>query len=207
MSDIIQQNIGILGGTFNPVHMGHLILAQNAVELFDLSLLLFVPSAWPPHKDTPDVLSGDHRLAMIEVAIEGDLRFAVSDVEIRRGGTSYSVDTVREIQALYPDAHVEFIIGSDSLPELHMWKDVYELLSLCEFKTVERPTCRAKSLTPDSLDLKPAWATKLLDNLVSGHMVDISSSDIRYRVAEGMSVRYLLHPAVEMYIAEHSLYT
>lgn len=199
--------LGILGGTFNPVHMGHLILAQDAVELFSLSGLVFVPASQPPHKKSRRLAPAEHRLAMLQAAIEGDLRFSVSDIEIRRGGLSYTVDTVRELHEIYRDTELHFIIGSDSLRELHMWKDIYKLLDMCSFDILERPGCPVKDLSPESLNLKDPWPTKLLANAARGHLCEISSSDIRYRIAEGMSIRYLVHPAVEMYITEHSLYS
>ena len=201
------ERIGILGGTFNPVHMGHLILAQDAVERLDLVKLLLVPCATPPHKKCPDLASARHRVAMIEAAIEGDLRFELCDLEVRRGGVSYAADTARELADLYPCAELNFIIGADSLPELHLWKNVSELFRLCEFKVFERPGHLFKSLDKAKLELASRWKEKLLANVLSCHLVEISSSDIRYRAAEELSIRYLVPPAVEMYICEHRLYS
>jgi len=198
--------IGILGGTFNPVHLGHLILAQTALETFDLSRILLVPCAVPPHKEAAGLIAAGHRRAMVEAAIEGDLRFDLCDAELRRGGVSYAVDTVRELRRTYPDAALHFLIGSDTLPELHLWKDIYRLLDLCRFAVFARPAPRGGALRPGDLQLREPWGRRLLENRVTGRLVDISSSDIRHRVAEGMSIRYLVPPAVEMYIAEHRLY-
>jgi nicotinate-nucleotide adenylyltransferase len=198
--------IGILGGTFNPFHLGHLILAQDALEQLSLSRVVFVPCATPPHKKCRGLISARHRLAMVEAAVESDERFTVSDVEIKRGGPSYAVDTVREIRGLHPDAAISFIAGSDSLAELHLWKDVYDLLCLCEFKVFERPGGFSISEARDALRLKSPWRERVAANLARGHRVEISSSEIRHRIAEGLSIRYLVHPAVEMYISEHRLY-
>ena len=198
--------IGILGGTFNPVHIGHLILAQSAVEALDLSTVLFVPCAQPPHKESAGLASAEHRMAMLEAAIEGDLRFEVSDIEIKRGGTSYAIATVRQLQRMYPGSKLFFIIGSDTLPELHLWKDVYDLLTRCTFVTFGRPGRDTHPPQPADLHLDPPWPEQLLQNYQALRLVDISSSDIRYRVAEGMSIRYLVPPGVEMYVAEHGLY-
>ena len=200
------ERIGILGGTFNPVHMGHLVIAQDAMELLGLSNVIFVPCWSPPHKTAAQLVSAEHRMAMLAAAIEGDIRFSVSDVEMRRKGKSYAIDTARELAREYPDAELDFIIGSDSLPELHMWKDIYHLLDLCQFKILQRAGHDTSELKPADLQLKPPWPDKLLASIHTSHLVGISSSEIRYRIAEGMGIRYLVHPAVEMYIAEHSLY-
>ncbi|MEI6149456.1 MAG: nicotinate-nucleotide adenylyltransferase [bacterium] len=201
-----KDRIGVLGGTFNPVHMGHLIMAQDALEQFDLNTVTFVPCACPAHKPARDVAAAEHRLAMLEAAVEGDLRFEVSDIEIRRGGISYSIDTAREIKQLHPDSDIFFIIGSDSLPELRLWKDIDQLLDLCRFVTLARPGTDLDN--PDLRDPMPGDARSplLREQIRVGHLVNISSTDIRYRIAEGMSIRYLVHPAVEMYITEHSLF-
>lgn len=201
-----QNRIGIFGGTFNPVHMGHLVMAQDALELFELSKVIFVPCACPPHKTSNDVASAEHRLAMLQAALEGDLRFEVSDIEIRRGGVSYSIDTAREIKKHHLGCELFFIIGADSLPELRLWKEISQLLDLCRFVTIARPGVDLND--PGLRDPMPGDARSRLlrDQIRVGHMINISSTDIRYRIAEGMSIRYLVHPAVEMYIAEHSLF-
>lgn len=201
-----ESRIGILGGTFNPVHMGHLILAQCAVEAFELSKVLFIPCVSPPHKDSSRLITADHRMAMLEAAVEDSLCFEVSDIEIERGGRSYSVDTVNELRSMYPVEKLYFIIGSDTLLELHLWRDIYELLKLCTFITFSRPGFSAGSITAKDLHLDSPWPERLLENFTKGRQVDISSSDIRYRIAEGMSIRYLVPSVVEMYIAEHGLY-
>lgn len=202
----LRERIGVLGGTFNPVHNGHLILAQNALETLDLTRVLFIPCSMPPHKTSAGLLSAEHRQAMLTAAIEDDYRFELCDVEIRRGGVSYAVDTMSELCAGSPSASFYFIIGADALLELHMWKNIYRLLELCTFVTVPRPGVDVCSLEPGSLGLDPPWPERLLQGIIKGRRIDISSSDIRYRVAEGMSIRYIVPRAVEMYIAEHGLY-
>ncbi|MFH1475920.1 MAG: nicotinate-nucleotide adenylyltransferase [Verrucomicrobiota bacterium] len=199
--------MGILGGSFNPVHLGHLILAQDALEAFDLASVLFVPCDHPPHKTAASLVSVEHRAAMLEAALTGSLSFEVCDLEIRRGGTTYSIDTVRTLAKQYPKNELVFIIGSDTLPELHLWKDARELLRLCRFVTLARPGFDLKAMTEKNLNLEPDLARILLANVAIGHQVDISASDIRYRIAEGMSIRYLVPDAVDMYIAEHALYS
>ena len=198
--------LGILGGTFNPVHIGHMVLAQDALERLELAQVLFVPCRLPPHKDASRLLAAERRLAMLELALEGDLRFAVLDTEIRRDGISYSVDTVREIRRLHPESDISFIIGMDTLMELHLWKDIDELFELCRFVPFRRPGIDTAVVTEESLKLKPPWPERLLSSVKTGHTVDVSSTDIRRRVAEGLSIRYLVPPPVEMYIQEHHLY-
>lgn len=198
--------IGILGGTFNPVHLGHLILAQEAAEMCELSKVLFVPCAQPPHKPTAALSPDRHRLAMLQAAVEDNLGFEVSDTELCRGGVSYSIDTVRELKQEDESVELCFIIGSDMLRELHLWKDVAELMQLCRFLTFQRPGSCIEALKPDAVGLAPHQVETLLKDVRIGRQIDISSSDIRYRVAEGMSIRYLVPQAVEMYIAEHNLY-
>lgn len=197
--------MGILGGTFNPVHHGHLVLAQNAVEMLDLDRLLVVPCSQPPHKTCATLAPAHHRTAMLESAIEGSLVLEVSDIEIARPGPSYSIDTIRHLQTKCRGAELFFIIGSDSLPELHLWKDIHDLLKLCTFVPFGRPHFDTDTMTEADLKLG-AWGSRLLGRMQSGKQIDISSSDIRHRVAEGMSIRYLVPEVVEMYIVEHRLY-
>lgn len=198
--------LGIFGGTFNPIHLGHLMIAQDALEAFELAKVLFVPCSQPPHKSTGELVAASHRLAMLEAAIEGDLRFEVSDVEMQRDGRSYTVETMRALRTAHPDVDLFFIIGSDSLAELHLWREIDALLALCRVVTIVRPGVSLESLQELDLKLKAPWPERLKADVRVGHLVNVSSSDIRYRVAEGMSIRYLVPSAVEMYIAEHSLY-
>jgi len=198
------RRIGILGGSFDPIHAGHLILAQDALELFELDEIVFVPCFVPAHKDPDKLASFRHRLAMTNAAIEHDFRFSVSDVEQRRGGTSYAIDTVRGLQAENPDAHYYFIIGADTLFELHTWHKIVELLALCEFVILSRPGFSPHD--QGEIQLPPPWPERLLKQWRQAHQVDISSTDIRMRVAEGMWISYLVPAPVEMYIAEHRLY-
>jgi nicotinate-nucleotide adenylyltransferase len=206
MTKVSTSKIGILGGTFNPVHLGHLIVAQNAIERYELSRILFIPCANPPHKDNSSLLAATHRVAMLQAAIEDDPRFEISDVEIARRGPSYTVDTITELKTVFPDSSFYFIIGSDTLTELHLWKDIYRLLTMCTFITFNRSGSDLRTMTPETLHLDPPWPERLLKEAGALHLIDISSSEIRHRIAEGMSIRYLVTQAVESYITEHHLY-
>jgi nicotinate-nucleotide adenylyltransferase len=198
--------LGIFGGTFNPVHLGHMIMAQDAMEAFDLSKVLFMPCARPPHKPDAALAPAHHRFAMLEAAIEGDLRFEVSDMELQRGGTSYTIDTLRAMRAEHPGVELFFIIGADSLGELHLWREIEALLALCRIVTMARPGVKPEALQANAINLRDPWPEQIQADIRVGHLVEVSSTDIRYRAAEGMAIRYLVPPAVDMYIAEHSLY-
>jgi nicotinate-nucleotide adenylyltransferase len=200
------QRVGILGGSFNPVHNGHLILAQDALEKFELDQVLFVPCYVPVHKDPSGLLPFDQRYAMLESVVETDLQFDLSPIERDRGGASYAIDTVTELQARQPGVEYSFIIGADSLCELHTWHRIYDMLQQCRILVMCRPGfCCAESLRA-AIRLDEPWPDRLLENLARAHEVEISSTDIRMRVAEGMRISYLVPPSVEMYIAEHNLY-
>lgn len=202
----MKPRIGLFGGSFNPVHIGHLIMAQDALELLDLAKVLFIPCNQPPHKDAKELAPAAQRIAMLEMAIESNPDFEICDLELRRGGPNYTIDTIRQLRKIYPKHELVFIIGSDSLPELHQWKDINELLHLCRFATFSRPGFELKKISKKRLKLGADATDTLLKNVVSIHQLNISSSDIRHRTAEGMNISYLVLSAVERYIAEHNLY-
>ena len=190
-----RQKVGILGGTFNPIHIGHLLIAQDALEQAGLDRVVFIPSATPPHKRLEGNASARQRLAMVEAAVAGNEAFAVDDLEIRRGGASYTVETLTELRRREPGADFYFIIGSDSLPELTTWKDFERLAKLCRFVVVTRP------------GFEPGKAPKPVKPLVVfGHMCDVASRDVRARRRRGQSIRYLVPEAVVRYIARRKLY-
>ena len=202
MKSVSKTRIGILGGTFNPVHAGHLVLARDAMEYFNLSKVLFVPSATPPHKLRSGVLPAGHRVAMIRAAIRGVEGFELCPIEVDRRGVSYTVDTVRALKRRYPRSDLYFIIGADTLKELYSWKKIDELLGLCEFVTMGRPGWG----TQGSFQLQGKWMKKLRRNIFRGHAMDISSSDIRDRVSRGMGIVSFVPSPVEQYIRRHGLY-
>ncbi len=199
------EKIGVLGGSFNPVHTGHLILAQDALEHFALKKVLLMPCANPPHKPAGFLASAAHRVAMLQLAVKDNPCLVVSTLEIERGGTSYTIDTLRQLRAMNPSARYVFIIGGDSLLELHTWREMDALLELCEIATLRRPGFEPAP-RPETLRLPAPWPEKLLRNIFPGHQIEISATDIRRRAAQGLSLRYFVPFSVETYIVHHQLY-
>lgn len=209
--------IGIFGGTLNPIHLGHLRAAEEAREAFSLDKVVFIPSAIPPLKK-PDVESPSHRMEMTGIAIEGNPCFDLSDIEIRRGGISYSVDTVEAFKKEFPNTEMHFILGLDAFLDIGSWKDYRKFFSLCNFIIVTRPGYEKRSLG-ESLPLEVRGefcydAAKCCYSHVSGHclnflevtLLDISSTEIRKRLKTGRSVKYLVLQKVEEYIKGNKLY-
>jgi nicotinate-nucleotide adenylyltransferase len=188
--------IGLLGGTFNPIHVGHLLIARDAMEALRLDCVKFIPAATPPHKPLDRNITGTQRLRMVRLAIRGCERFEADDLEIRRGGPSYSIETVEELRRRHPDAAFYFIIGADSLAELPLWREIKRLATLCTFVVVARPGCAMSA--PKGLGLRC--------RLVEGHLCDISSSEIRRRLAQKRHIRWLVPEAVLRYIQRVKLY-
>ena len=185
--------IGILGGTFNPIHYGHLILGEQVLGQLGLDKVIFIPAYLPPHKSDKGILSAGHRLKMIELAVKWNKHFVVSDIEIRRKGKSYTVDTLRAIKKKFPGASLFFICGSDLVKEIPTWKDVDEIYKLAKFVLAKRPGFGRRLSGENFLKIDVA-------------QVDISSSLIRDLVSKGRSVRYLTPGAVVEYIEKNKLY-
>ncbi len=195
-----------MGGSFDPVHIGHLVIAQDAAEKLELDEVVFVPASIPPHKRHLNQADANHRLEMLRLAVESDVRFSVSDVEIQRGGVSYTIDTVRELVEARPGTDWVLVVGSDTLVDLHNWYKVDELLDLCEVATFLRPGESDLAAIASKVELAGRHVEMLMENVVEAHLVGISSTEIRMRIAEGLGIRYLVPPEVEMYIFEHGLY-
>jgi nicotinate-nucleotide adenylyltransferase len=189
--------IGFLGGSFDPVHFGHLLAAQDAYEQHQLDRLIFVPAAQAPLKPNDVQSTAEDRLAMLRSAIEWDHRFEVSDFELRRGGISYTVDSARHFRALYPTDQLYWIIGGDQLPKLQLWKDIAELVQLVEFIFLERPGYPVKAAPPIS---------GLRLHRCDGHLLAISSTELRDRTRRKLSLDYFVPHKAIVYIQEHSLY-
>ncbi len=196
------RTIGLLGGTFNPVHEGHLSIAREALRLFSLDAVWFIPCAVPAHKPTNNLAPNEDRLAMLCLAIADDPRFFALTIELDRPGTSYTLDTVRELRAQHPADTFVFIIGADTLGELHTWHKPLELLELVRFVTLARP---GTTPTPAAIHLPPPWPEKLLADLRTGNPLEVSSRAIRAKIAAGEPVKLVPAPVLR-YIQEHNLY-
>ncbi len=197
--------IGVFGGSFDPVHLGHLTVAQDAVEQLELDRLIFIPAARSPHKQDAVPTEGRHRLAMLRLAVEDHPVFEVSDMELARGGVSYTVNTLAQVRQAHPGAELFFLVGLDSLRELHRWYQVDRIFDLCTVVPLARGGEDPAGVR-QQCGLSESCKQRLLDRLIRIHEMEISSSEIRMRVAEGLSIRYLVPPGVQMYIAEHHLY-
>lgn len=197
------KRLGILGGTFDPIHIGHLATAEAVRCEYQLDTVLFIPSANPPHKQDIAVTDAVHRYRMAELACASNPYFDVSAIEMERKGLSYTIYTLRELLALYgQDTELYFIIGYDALAELHTWENVYGVLELTHFIAVSRPGIDRTDEIIDSFgELGRAKIHRL-----TLHELDISATDIRNRIAEGRSIRYIVPEAVRAYIEENALY-
>jgi nicotinate-nucleotide adenylyltransferase len=195
-------HIGILGGTFNPPHMGHLVMAQEALDQLELDRVVFMPVAVAPHKEAPEDPGAAARADLCHLAVAGDERLAVSTLEIERGGASYTVDTLRVLHDLEPEHDLIFIVGGDMAQSLPAWREPEAVLALARLAVAEREGVRRDDIARRLEPLHPG------DRLVFFDMprIDISSSAIRRRVAEGRPIRYLVPDAVAAAIAERGLY-
>lgn len=188
------KRIGILGGTFNPIHLGHLIIAQMAQEQVKLEKIFFVPSNKPPHKSSRGVVLAKHRFNMVRVAIEKSPFWEVSDCEIKRGGRSYTIDTVRYFRDIFGQTtKLFFIIGGDMLSQLKTWKDINKIQKIVDFIAVDRPKYKRR---------RNNW--KYYKVMMPG--IDISSSYVRECIRKRRAIKYFVPDSVEKYIIRNNLY-
>jgi nicotinate-nucleotide adenylyltransferase len=217
-------HVGLLGGSFNPVHNGHLAIARQARAVLGLDRILFIPTSHPPHKPNGSLAPAQDRYEMIRMAIASDPSLAISDVEIRRPGKSYSIDTIRLLQQEYgPQTQLFFLIGLDAFLDFPSWREPLTLLELCPFVVISRPGLSFQSLS--TVALLPPIPQSTLADLDAGRIsrldvplgtqcltclqlppCAISASDMRLRIRGGLPVANLLPPSVESYILQHHLY-
>ena len=194
--------IGVLGGTFDPPHVGHLVLAEYGLETLGLSQVLFVPAGDPPHKPGMTRTAAEHRLAMMRLAIAGEPRFVLSRADSDRPGPHYSVDMLRILHREFPDAELYFLMGGDSFRDLPRWHTPGELLPLCHFAVMNR--CDVE-VSPDMHEaIVPGLAARTI--MMDIPLVAASSTEIATRLRTGKTARYLVPPPVLDYIASHGMY-
>jgi len=211
--------LGLFGGTFNPIHMGHLRAAVEVAEAFSLDRLLLIPSANPPHKNTDGMASARERLEMLRLAIEGVPHFEASDVELARTGPSYTIETLRYFQDHFgQESTIHFVVGQDAFSEITTWKSFRQLFATALFIVMARPGARLKSLEDfirtniskdyqfdgtSSLYSHPEWCSIFC---LSVTHLDISATKIREAIRQGRSIRFLVPPQVEEFIERKGLY-
>lgn len=216
--------LGLLGGSFNPVHNGHLAIARQTREALGLDRILFIPTSHPPHKPNGSLAPVTDRYEMVRLAIASDPTLAISNVEIRRPGKSYSIDTIRLLQQEYgPQTELFFLIGIDAFLDFPSWRDPQTLLTLCWFVVLSRPGLSFRSLStvallppipyPSLADLDAGRISRIDAPLGEQGLIclklppsPVSASDIRSQIRQGLPVANLLPPLVESYILHHHLY-
>ena len=198
-----KHHVGIFGGTFDPIHLGHLLTAEAVRDEFGLDKVIFIPAAQPPHKQDQFVTEAHHRLTMTTLATCSNPHFMVSDIELHRDGPSYSRDTLAQlIEEHGRDTEFYFIVGADSVENLHTWNRIDELLTMCHFIGASRPGCM-----PDMEKIAQRFGP-LVEKIhcLETPELEISSTEIRHRVGQKRTIRYIVPETVEQYIYKEKLY-
>lgn len=198
------KKIGIMGGTFNPIHYGHLILAESAYEQLGLDKVLFMPSKNPPHKIIPGNITQEQRVEMISLSIKDNPHFELSMLELNREGITYTADTLTFLTEENQDTEYFFILGGDSLKQLHTWSRPELVCKMCTIVAAERDDMDKEQLQGQIDKLKERYKARII--LTDMLAIRISSSDIRARAAAGRTIKYYLPETVEKYIIENMLY-
>lgn len=199
--------IALFGGSFDPIHHGHLIAARAVRERLDLDQVIFLPSGTPPHKPDHPLAAPEHRLAMLKLAIAGEPGFEFSDYDLNRGGPSYTLETVTHFREILPDGvELFWIVGGDSLRALHTWYKPDQIASLCRIVTAARPGFEPGDLFELRSLLEPDHFKQVLADVLETPRIEISATDIRRRAAAGQSIRFLVPDTVADYIRQRNLY-
>jgi len=202
-----KRKIALLGGTFDPIHLGHTAVAAYAAEHIGAEKVVFIPAKRSPLKNFSPKASGADRLRMIALAITGNKHFKVSDCELKKSGPGYTLETVREFQAEYGSgALIYWLIGADCIEELSRWYGIAELIEKCNLSVMFRAGCQAPDFTGFESFCEPEQIQKLQDNVIETPLINISSTEIRSRLAAGLDVTDMLCPAVADYIRKNNLY-
>lgn len=197
--------LGIYGGSFDPVHLGHLLLAETCREACELDRVLFLPCGQSPHKPRGAIASGQQRAEMLEFAVAGDPRFGVCRIELERSGPSFTVETLRQLRVEQPDSELFFLMGADSLADLPLWREPQAILELATIVAVNR----GHRPPPDWSSLESRLGPNVRDRVqfVTMPAIDLSATEIRERIGSGRSVRFQVPRAVEEYIRQNGLYS
>ncbi|MBN1491903.1 MAG: nicotinate (nicotinamide) nucleotide adenylyltransferase [Phycisphaerae bacterium] len=202
------ETVVLFGGSFNPIHNGHLIAVRSVAEQLGAARVVLIPSANPPHKPAGALASAEDRLEMARVAVAGEPGWEVSDCELSRAGPSFTIDTVAHFrQSLGPDVELCWLIGADSLPELASWYQIDALVEMCRIVTAARPGWETPDLTGLRARLTDEQVRRLVADMLETPRIDIAATEIRRRVREGRSIRYLVPDAVHGFIHAASLYS
>lgn len=203
----IEERIGIMGGTFDPIHLGHLFVADTALHSLGLDKIIFIPAGNPPHKDNSNITTGYHRLIMTAIAINDNPHFELSNIEIERKGPSYTVDTIKHLEQLQQNNKKVkwfFITGADAFMEIETWKNYKYLLDNINFVVATRIGNNSKIFHEKVDQIRKEHNTSIINMAMP--LLEISSSDIRRRIKEKRSIKYLVTAGVESYIKKHRLY-
>lgn len=199
-----EKRIGIMGGTFNPVHNGHLILAENACNQYHLDKIYFMPAGVPPHKKNNEITSGELRCSMVEMAIADNPQFAMLDIEVSSTEMSYTYRTLEKLEHIFPETEIYFIMGADSLSDFSSWKNPQRISELCKLLVAVRDDLNKTELHRIADQLVHDFHTQI--ELLDTPNISISSHDIRDRVRKQASIRYLVPEEVRKYIVTNHLY-
>lgn len=201
------RRIALLGGSFDPIHCGHLIVARAVAERLDLDRVILLPAAAPPHKGTDGLVDPVHRAEMTRIAIRDEPLFEMNDFDLTRNGPCYTVDTVEHFRdVLGPDCAIHWIIGADWLSELPTWHRAVDLIDLCRIVTAQRQSGSVVDWSALQSVLGEARTAAIRDGVIDTPMIEVSSTDIRRRAAAGRSIRFLVPDSVADYIQLHNLY-
>ncbi len=215
-----ERRIGIFGGTFNPIHSGHLKAAEQVEKVFRCEKILFIPSHIPPHKRSVEIASAQHRFKMVQLALNSYPKFIASEIEVKAKGKSYSIITLNKIEALYPEACIFFIVGIDAFLEIHTWKDYQDLFEKCHFIVISRPGWllddaeRVLNGRYVSRMYRVNLSDEVKDQILLSKRIflfqietlDISSTEIRERIRRGESIEGLVPYSVEEFIKKNNIY-
>lgn len=198
------KKIGILGGTFNPVHIGHLFMAEYAREAVGLDMVVFIPTGVPYMKAAKEILPGSLRKEMLDLSIRDNEFFVSSDIELKREGNTYTYETLKELKCLYPQAELHFLVGADCLFSIENWVEPQQIFDHCTLVAANRNHSAEEALIEKKRHLEKTFGAKVI--LLDFPSMDISSTALRNRIREGKSIRYMVHDAVLAYLQDIGLY-